>query len=159
MPSDHLILCHPLLLLPSILPSIRVFSNESVFRIRWPKYWSFSFSISPSMNIQDWFPFGWTGWISLQSKGLSRVFSNTTVQKQLIRQWHLTFWIVCTTQMILCWEGNMQTVHLSAQCKYLKTKTDHKNILRKTKLLFQLIFCLHFELIVKPLVAHFFSSD
>ena len=48
MPSNHLILCHPLLLLHSIFPSIRVFSNESVFRIRWPKYWSFSFSISPS---------------------------------------------------------------------------------------------------------------
>ena len=48
MPSSHLILCHPLLLLPSIFPSIRVFSNESVLRIRWPKYWSFSFSISPS---------------------------------------------------------------------------------------------------------------
>ena len=48
MPSNHLILCHPLLLLPSILPSIRVFSNELVLRIRWPKYWSFSFTISPS---------------------------------------------------------------------------------------------------------------
>ena len=48
MPSNHLILCHPLLLPPSIFPSIRVFSNESVLRIRWPKYWSFSFSISPS---------------------------------------------------------------------------------------------------------------
>ena len=48
MPSNHLILCHPLLLLPSVFPSIRVFSNESALRIRWPKYWSFSFSISPS---------------------------------------------------------------------------------------------------------------
>ena len=48
VPSNHLILCHPLLLLPSIFPSIRVFSNESALRIRWPKYWSFSFSISPS---------------------------------------------------------------------------------------------------------------
>ena len=48
MPSNHLILCHPLLLLPSIFPSIRVFSNESALRIRWPKYWSFSFNISPS---------------------------------------------------------------------------------------------------------------
>ena len=48
MPSNHLILCHPLLLLPSIFPSIRVFSNESTLRMRWPKYWSFSFSISPS---------------------------------------------------------------------------------------------------------------
>ena len=81
MPSNQLILCCPLLLLPSIFPSIRVFYNESVFHIRWPKYQIFSFSISPSMNIQDWFPLGWTGWISLQSKGLSRAFSNITVQK------------------------------------------------------------------------------
>ena len=53
MPSNHLILCRPLLLLPSIFPSIRVFSDESVLCIRWPRNWSFSFSISPSMNIQD----------------------------------------------------------------------------------------------------------
>ena len=84
MPSKHLILCHPLLLLPSIIPSIRVFSNESLLDIRWPKYWSFSFSIVLPMNIQDGFPLGWTGWYSLQSKGLSRVFSNTTDQKHQI---------------------------------------------------------------------------
>ena len=77
MPSSHLILCHPLLLLPPIPPSIRVFSNESTLHMRWPKYWSFSFSIIPSKEI----PSERTGWISLQSKGLSRVFSNTTVQK------------------------------------------------------------------------------
>ena len=81
MPSSHLILCHPLHLLPPIPPSIRVFSNESTLHMRWPKYWSFSFSIIPTKNTQDWSPLEWTGWISLQSKGLSRVFSNTTVQK------------------------------------------------------------------------------
>ena len=81
MPSSHLILCCPLLLLPPIPPSIRVFSNESTLCMRWPKYWSFSFSIIPSKETQRWSPLGWTGWISLQSKGLSRVFSNTTVQK------------------------------------------------------------------------------
>ena len=81
MPSNHLILCRPLVLLPSILPNIRVFSNESTLLMRWPKYWSFSFSISPSNEHQDWYPLGWTAWISLQFKGLSRVFSNTTVQK------------------------------------------------------------------------------
>ena len=81
MPSSHLSLCCPLLLLPSIFPSIRVFSNESALLIRWPKYWSFSFNISPSIEHPHWSPLGWTGWISLQSKGLSRVFSNTTVQK------------------------------------------------------------------------------
>ena len=81
MPSNHLILCRPLLLLLPIPLSIRVFSNESTLRMRWPKYWSFSFSIIPSKKSQGWSPLGWTGWISLQSKGLSRVFSNTTVQK------------------------------------------------------------------------------
>ena len=66
---------------PQSFPASGSFSNESVLYIKWPKYWSFSFSISPSNNTQDWFPLGWTGWISLQSRGLSRVFSNTTVQK------------------------------------------------------------------------------
>ena len=80
MPPNHLILC-PLLLLPIAFSSIRVFSNESVLWIRWPKYWSFSFNISPSNEHPGLPPLGWTGWISLQSKGLSRVFSNTTVQK------------------------------------------------------------------------------
>ena len=82
MPSSHLILCRPLLLLPPIPPSIQVFSSESTLRMRWPKYWSFSFSISPSNEHPGLIcPLGWTGWISLQSKGLSRVFPNTTVQK------------------------------------------------------------------------------
>ena len=81
MPFNHLVLCCPLLLLPSIFPSIRVFSDESPLHNRWPKYWSFSFNISPSMNAQDWSPLERTDWISLQFKGLSRVFFNTTVQK------------------------------------------------------------------------------
>ena len=71
MPSNHLILCGPLPLLPSIFPSIRLFSNELALHLRWPKYWSFSFSISPSNEY----------WISLLSNGLSRVFSNITAQK------------------------------------------------------------------------------
>ena len=74
MPSNQLILCHPLLLLPSISPSIRVFSNESVLRTRWPEYWSFIFSISLPMNIQDWFPLGLTGLISLQVQGTLKSF-------------------------------------------------------------------------------------
>ena len=81
MPSSHLSLCRPLLLLPPVPPSIRVFSNESTLRMRWPKYWSFSFSIIPSKEIPGLISSEWTGWISLQSKGLSRVFSNTTVQE------------------------------------------------------------------------------
>ena len=80
MPPNHLMLCYPLLL-PSNFSSIMVFSTESVLSIRWPSIGvSASASVFP-MNTQDWSPLGWTGWISLQSKGLSRVFSNTTVQK------------------------------------------------------------------------------
>ena len=80
MPLNHLACLYPLLL-PSMFPSIRVFSNESALRLRWQSIGvSASASVLP-MNTQDWSPSGWTGWISLQSKGLSRVFSNTTVQK------------------------------------------------------------------------------
>ena len=91
MPSSHLILCRPLLLLPPIPPSIRVFSNESTF------IWggqsigvSASASVLP-VNTQDWSPLGWTGWISLQSKGLSRVFSNRAfkVRTGWLHQWIL----------------------------------------------------------------------
>ena len=81
MPSKHLIFCHPLLLLPSTFPSIRVFSNELVLHIRWPKYWSFNINTSTFSEYLGWIPLGWTGLISLQSKGLSRVFYNTRVQK------------------------------------------------------------------------------
>ena len=80
-PSNRLILCCPLLLPPSIFPSIRVFSNESVLRIRWPKYWSFSFSISPSNEYSGliFFRIDWLDLLAVQ--GLSRVFSSTTVQR------------------------------------------------------------------------------
>ena len=81
MPSNHLILCHPQILLPSVFPRIRVFSNESVLHIRLTNYCSSATTSVLPMNIQDWFPLAWTGWISLLSKGLSKVFSNTTVQK------------------------------------------------------------------------------
>ena len=81
MPSSHLILCRPLLLLPPIPPSIRVFSNESALHMRWPKYWSFSFSISPSNEYPGLISFrmDWLDLLAVQR--LSRVFSNTTVQK------------------------------------------------------------------------------
>ena len=77
MPYNHLIFCCPLSLLPSIFPSITVFSSESALCIRW----LFSFSINLPRSIQCWFPLGWTCWIFLQSKGLSRVFSSPTGQK------------------------------------------------------------------------------
>ena len=81
MPFNHLILCCSLLPLPSIFPSIRVFSNESVLLIRWPKYWSFSFSTSPFNEHSGLIPLRLIGLISLQSKGLTRVFSSTTAQR------------------------------------------------------------------------------
>ena len=79
MPSNHLILCHLLLLLPSIFPSIRVFSSKLALHIRWPKYWSFSFSISPSNKYSGLISFRILGLISLQSKGLSRVLSSIII--------------------------------------------------------------------------------
>ena len=92
MPSNHLILCRPLLLPPSIFPSIRVFSNESALHIKGQSIGvSASASVLP-MNTQDWSSLGWTVWISLQSKGLSRVFSNTTVQKHQFFSAQLSLW-------------------------------------------------------------------
>ena len=79
MPSNHLILCHPFLLLLSIFPSIKVFSSESALLIRWPKYWTFSFSISPSNQYSELISLGLTGLISLLSKELSKIFFTTIV--------------------------------------------------------------------------------
>ena len=118
-PSNSLILWITLLLLPSIFPSIRVFFSESALCIRWPKYWSFSFSISPSNERSGLFPLGLTGLISLQSKGLSRVFANTTVQKHqffdaqpfLWSTSHIHTWLLEKTipfdYMDLCQQSNV----------------------------------------------------
>ena len=81
MISNHFIPCYTLLPLSSIFSSIKVFSSELALQIRWPKYWTFSFSISLPMNTQSWFHLRLTGLIPLKTKVLSRVFSNTTVQK------------------------------------------------------------------------------
>ena len=80
-PSNYLIFCCPLLLLSSSFPSIRVYSNESALHIRWPEYWNFSFSISPSNEYSGLISFRMTGLISLLSKGLSRVLPSTTFQR------------------------------------------------------------------------------
>ena len=111
MPSSHLMLCHPLLLLPPIPPSIRVFSMSQLFA--WGGQ-STGVSALPSFlpkNTQDWSPLEWNGWISSQSKGLSRVFSNTTVQKhqffraQLSSQSnsHIHTWLLQAQAQILRW--------------------------------------------------------
>ena len=86
MPSNQLILCCPLLFLPSIFPSIRIFSKESALRIMWPKYWSFNFSISPSNE--------YSGLKSLQSKGLSWDFSSITVWKHQFFSIQLFLWFL-----------------------------------------------------------------
>ena len=92
MPSNHLILYHPLLLLPSIFPNIRVFSNESVACIRQPKYWSFSFSICPSNEYSGLIAFRieWFDFLAVQR--CLRVFSNTTVQKHQFFGTHLSLY-------------------------------------------------------------------
>ena len=123
MPSNHLILCHPLLLLPSIFPSIKDFSNESALHIRWPKYWSFSFSISPSNEYWglisfriDWFDLlAVQGTIksspaplfkSINSSLLSLLYGLTSIHEyygkniasniqNLLARWHLCFLICC----------------------------------------------------------------
>ena len=94
MPSNNLILCHPLLLLPSVFLSIRVFSNRSALLIRWPKYWSFSFSISSSNEYS-----GLTGCISVLPKRLSGVFSNTTEEPGRLQSigWQ-RYLVVCICQ-------------------------------------------------------------
>ena len=92
MPSKHLILCCSLFLLPSTFPSIRVFSNGLAVCIRWPKYWSFSFIISPSSEYSGLISLGLIGLISSQSKGLSRVFSNITVVNHKFFTAQLSLW-------------------------------------------------------------------
>ena len=120
MPSNHLIFCGPLLLPPSIFPSIRVFSNELALRIRCQSIGaSASASVLP-INIQGWFPLGLTGLISLQSKGLSRVFSSTKIQKHqffgtqpsLWSNSHIHTWLLENPQLWL--DGPCQQSDVSA---------------------------------------------
>ena len=130
MPSYHVILCCPLLLLPSVFPTIGVFSNESAVHIRWPKYWNFSFSISPSKDYSvlisfkiDWFgkkklkKNKLTGLIFLLSRILSRVFSSTTVWNYqffntlpLLPSSHIHMWLLenhSLDYMDLCWQTDV----------------------------------------------------
>ena len=100
---NHLILCHPLLLLPSIFPASGFFLMSQFFASGGQRTGvSASASVIP-MNIQDWFPLGWTGWLSLQSKGLSRVFSNSTVQKYQFFGAQLSLWITGKTIALTRW--------------------------------------------------------
>ena len=106
MSSKHLILCHPLLLLPSIFPSIRLFSNDSALHIRWPKYWSFSFNISPSKehSEQTSFRMDWLDFLAIQGTRLSLLKTSRLLKtlKSLLQchsskasiLWHSTFFMV-----------------------------------------------------------------
>ena len=125
MPSNHLILCCPLLLLHSIFPSVRVFSNESVLRIRWPKDWSFSFSISPSSSECSGlisFRLDWLNLLAVQGT-LSSLLPHHSSKASII--WHSAFFVVQLTsihdywknpvfdQTDLCWQSNVSTLSLS----------------------------------------------
>ena len=111
MPSTHPIFCHPLILLPSIFPSIRVFPTSQFFASGGQSIGASASASVLLMNIQDWFPLGWTGWISLQSKGLSKIFSNTTVQKHqffsaqlsLESSSHIHTWLLGKTIVLTRW--------------------------------------------------------
>ena len=105
MPSNHLILCHPLFLLASIFPSIRVFSNESVLRIRWPKYWSFSFSISPSNECSGliYFRTDWFDLLVVQGT-LKSLLQHGSSKASIL--WHSAFFIVTLTSIHDYWKNH-----------------------------------------------------
>ena len=122
MPSNHLILCCPFFLPPSIFPNIRVFSSKSALRIRWPKYWSFSLSISPSNEYSGLICFS-TDWLDFHAvKGLSRVFSNTTVWKHQFFGAQPSLWYnshICT------WLWEKQSFDYMDHCwQYLRQQGD-----------------------------------
>ena len=106
MPSNHLILCHPLLLLPSIFPSIRVFSNESALRIRWPKYWSFSFSIIPSKEYSGLISFrmDWVDLLAVQGT-LKSLLQHHSSKVSILR--HSAFFIVQLSHLYMITEKTM----------------------------------------------------
>ena len=112
IPSSHLILCHPFLLLPSILPSIRVFSSESVLCIRWPKYWSFSFNISPSNEYSGLISFR-MDWLDLPAvQGTLKSLSNTTVQKHQCFSTQPSLWSKSLIRTWLLENRSFDYVHL-----------------------------------------------
>jgi len=114
MLSNHIILCHPLFLLPSIFPSIRVFLNESALCIRWPNYWSFNFSISPSSDYSGLISFRTDLFDLLTVKGLSRVFSSNTIQKHQFFSAKPSLW------------SNFH-IHIQLYTKQLYTTTVYEN--------------------------------
>ena len=119
MPSNHLVLCHPLLLSPSIFPSIRIFSNESILQIRWPKYWSFSFNISPSNEYSGLISFrmDWLDLLAVQ-RTLKSLLQHHSLKASIL--WRSAFFIVqlshpyittgktiALTRWTFCWQSNV----------------------------------------------------
>ena len=115
MPSNHLILCHPLLLLPSIFPSIRVFSNKSVFHIRWPKYWSFSFSINPSNEYSGPISFriNWFDLLAVQGT-LKSLLQHHSLNASILQ--HSAFFIVQLSQPYRSTGEKMTTAFAGVFC-------------------------------------------
>ena len=105
MPSNHLIFCHPLLLLPSIFPSIRVFPNESALHIRWPRYWSFSFNISPSNEHPGLicFRMDWLDLLAVQGT-LKSLLQHHSSKASIL--WHLAFFVVQLTSIHDHWKNH-----------------------------------------------------
>ena len=132
MPSDHLIVCHPLLLLPSIFPSIRVFSGESVLHIRWPKYWSFSFNISPSNEYSGLISFrmDWLDHLAVQGT-LKRLLQHHSSKASIL--WHLAFFIV---QLSLPYITTGKTIALTRQTFVVKVMSLLFNMLSRLVLAF-----------------------
>ena len=132
MPSNHLILCH-LLLLPSIFPRIGVFSSESVLSIRWSKYGASDSASVLTVNIQDWFPLELTGLVSLLSKGLSGIFSNTMVQKHQFfsAQWWFS-WQEYMSRLLCPPPGDFPNPRIeprSARCRWILYRRCHEGSL------------------------------
>ena len=122
MPSNHLIICHPLLLLPSIFPSIRVFSNESVLHIRWPKHWRFSFSISPSNEYPGLISFrmDWLDLLAVQGT-LKSLLQHHSSKASIL--WHSTFFMVQLSHPYLT---TGKTIALTVRMANIKKSTNNK---------------------------------
>ena len=135
IPSNHLILCHPLLLLPSIFPNIRVFSSELAFHINWPKYWSFGFSISPSSEYSGFISFRIDGLISLQSKGFSSLLQHHN-SKALILWCSVLFMI----QLLHLYMTSRKTIVLTMQIFAGKVMCLFSNMLSRFVIAWASIF-------------------
>ena len=147
MVPDHLILSSSILLLPSMFPSTRVFSSESAFPIRWPKYLSFSFSISPSSEYKGLIILGLTGLTSLQSNRLSRVFSSTSLSKHQFFGAQPSLWFSFYNSMIHMWvlklEMHSGPNEMSCMCKRCSGfQRQYKILVGLTNNTLYLIMCL-----------------